>query len=190
MGKAASKLLKEDLNALKKNTHFDRRELQTWYKGFLRDCPSGQLLKPEFTKIYKQFFPFGDPDDFSTYVFQNFDTDSSGYIDFKEFIVAILVTLRGTLEEKLVWAFNMYDLNLDGKILFDEMLAIVKAIYKLSGPMVPLDSDENTAELRVNKIFLLMDKDKDGEITLDEFKEGSKLDPLILTALKLYDGLV
>ncbi|ODQ77037.1 hypothetical protein BABINDRAFT_163769 [Babjeviella inositovora NRRL Y-12698] len=190
MGKAASKLSKDDISALKKSTYFDRRELQTWYKGFLRDCPSGQLSKEEFTKIYKQFFPFGEPNDFSNYVFNNFDTDHSGYIDFKEFIVAISTTSRGSLEEKLVWAFKMYDLNEDGKISFDEMLAIVKAIYKMSDPMVQLDDDESTPEKRVQKIFTLMDKDKDGEITLEEFKEGSKLDPSILHALKLYDGLV
>jgi len=101
--------------------------------GFLKDCPSGSLGKVEFQKIYKQFFPFGDPTTFADYVFKVFDADNSGQIDFKEFIVALSVTSRGTLDDKLNWAFQLYDIDGDGEISYDEMLRIVEAIYKMVG---------------------------------------------------------
>jgi Ca2+-binding EF-hand superfamily protein len=89
------------------------------------------LTKEEFQKIYKQFFPFGDPSSFADYVFNVFDADKSGTIDFKEFICALSVTSRGKMEDKLDWAFQLYDIDGDGKISYEEMLAIVEAIYKM-----------------------------------------------------------
>ncbi|KAF8505959.1 EF-hand [Russula emetica] len=190
MGKSQSKLTPEQLSDLQKNTYFDKRELQQWYHGFIMDCPEGRLDKKDFGKIYTQFFPFGDPGEFANYVFDVFDENKNGYIDFKEFICALSATSRGTLEEKLKWAFQLYDINKDGHITYQEMLQIVQAIYKMTGQMLKLPENEETPEKRVEKIFRSMNKDKDSNITYNEFVECSKQDPTVMDALSLYDGLV
>ena len=58
------------------------------------------------------------------------------------------------------------------------------------GSMVKLPDDEDTPEKRVSKIFRMMDKDENGSLDMDEFKEGSQRDATIVSALSLYDGLV
>ncbi|KFP19289.1 Neuronal calcium sensor 1, partial [Egretta garzetta] len=168
------------------------KEVQQWYKGFIKDCPSGQLDAAGFQKIYKQFFPFGDPTKFATFVFNVFDENKVrggdgvcvrqgrgwGIVP----STSVLVCLAG--------AFKLYDLDNDGYITRNEMLDIVDAIYQMVGNTVELPEEENTPEKRVDRIFAMMDKNADGKLTLQEFQEGSKADPSIVQALSLYDGLV
>ena len=135
------KISHEDLQYLLKNTNHSKEEIkvnifihitylfiimtttypQEWHQGFLEDCPDGELTKTQFVEMYSKIFPGGNAEKFSENVFRTFDTDRSGTIDFREFMLALHVTSAGTPEEKLAWAFRMYDVDDNGEIDFHEM---------------------------------------------------------------------
>jgi Ca2+-binding EF-hand superfamily protein len=114
MGKALSKskkdattLNEDNITMLLNNTKYSREQIQQWHAGFLKDCPKGLLDKKKFTEVYKEFYPQGKADKFCAQVFNVFDTDHSGKIDFIEFLIAISVSTQGDTQKKLRLAFQM-----------------------------------------------------------------------------------
>ncbi|XP_070396534.1 neuronal calcium sensor 2 [Dermacentor albipictus] len=167
----AVELTNEDLEFLKKHTEYDDATIRDWYAGFKQDCPTGKLSRAKFLEIYRMFFTTGNPEKFCDHVFRTFDADNNGHIDFKEFLLAIGVTGSQSSEERLKWAFRMYDINGDGKIDQAEMVKIVQALYEMLGPGAAT-SDEDTPEERTGAVFSKMDTDGDGKLTMREFLDG------------------
>ena len=173
MGKQTSKLTPGDMPELIEQTAYTEAELQTWYKDFLEDYPSGVLSLQDFKTLYSDLFPDGDAAGFANHAFRQFDLDGNGRIDFREFITALSVSSKGTLEEKLYRAFLLYDVDCNGFITRDEMTEIVTAINKMVGDeLLHVDLEKSVSE-----IFEIMDQDHDGRLSAVEFVEGSKNDP-------------
>merc|ERR1711962_676596 len=185
MGNKSSKgdrLTKEDLEFLRTHTRYDEGTITEWYRGFKQDCPDGRLTPAAFVKIYSKCFPSGNAGEFTDHVFRTFDSDKNGFIDFKEFLLAIDVTSSGSPEEKLNWAFSMYDMDGNGFIDLPEMTKIVRSIYRMTGSRGQGDQYE-TPENRAATIFARMDINSDGKVTRAEFVqtclEDSKLIELL-----------
>lgn len=135
MGNSKSGALsKEILEELQLNTRFTEEELSTWYQSFLKECPSGRITRQEFQTIYSKFFPDADPKAYAQHVFRSFDANSDGTLDFKEYVIALHMTSMCKTNQKLEWAFSLYDVDGNGSISKNEVLEIVTVSGSLCAP--------------------------------------------------------
>jgi len=176
MGKNQSKLSKEDKDLLHRETGMDKTDIEEWYEGFKRDCPSGELDKAKFVAMYSKMFPRGNAETFAENIFRTFDTNKNGTVDFREFMLALHVTSKGSPEEKLSLAFRMYDVDGNGTIERAEMKRVVGAVYDMLGTQ---EDKRGKAE----ELFSKMDQNADGTVSQDQFVAVCKQDQGLLDIL-------
>lgn len=123
----------------------------------------------------------GDPD-LWLYLFRVLDKDGSGKVDFIEFINALNIGIKGSVDDKLKWAFSIYDIDNNGYIEEKEMEKLLSGILKMGSS----EDSEDEIHLRSRTIFERMDIDGDGQLTMEEFVNGCKQDPKIFNAMSVF----
>ena len=114
-------------------------------------------------------------------LFSMFDTDKTGLIDLKEFVVGLSNVGTEARENKVKFAFKVFDLDGSGSIDADELRKIVKATNMAS---------EKQLTRKVEWLMKQCDTDGDGMISYDEFVNLSKKFPnIVFPAYSLASGL-
>ncbi|XP_066110785.1 calcineurin subunit B type 2 [Saccopteryx bilineata] len=140
--------------------HFDRDEIKRLRKSFkkLDSDSSGALSVDEFMKL-----PELKENPLVQRVIEVFDTDGDGEVDFEEFIVGTSnFSVRGDGEQKLRFAFNIYDIDRDGYISNGELFQVLKM-------MVGDNLEDWQLQQLVDKTIITLDKDGDGKLSFEEF---------------------
>ncbi|XP_075934831.1 guanylyl cyclase-activating protein 2-like [Anarhichas minor] len=163
------------------------QHIQGLYRKFATECPSGNLHLHECRRIFG--INRNSTEEESAYMenlFRSFDINQDGKLDFMEYVAAVHLVLRGKLEDKLRWSFKVYDRDGNGCLDRQEVRHIVKIIYtikKHNDPSISGDIDDIC-----DRLFDVVDKNNDSQISLEEFIEGAERDPWVMDQLKLDIG--
>ncbi|OLL27155.1 Calcineurin subunit B [Neolecta irregularis DAH-3] len=172
MGQGNSQILD-----LVSQSHFSAAEVDRLRKRFMkldRDG-SGSIDRDEFLSI-----PQIASNPLATRLISILDEDGGGDVDFKEFITALSAfSSKGNKDEKLRFAFKVYDMDRDGYISNGELFIVLKMMV---GNNLKDQQLQQVHSLLVQNgsgwklTFILQtimeaDKDRDGKICFEEFKE-------------------
>jgi len=139
-------------------------------------------LRPEFIKqVYQRFIDIDKEDEgFITYevfclvlrkvespemrrAFDIFDTDSMAELDLRHFIVGLSMFTNSSIQDKLRFAFMMYDEDQEEAIAREDLWELVKAM----SPQLP----EADRERHVNRMYAMNDLTPQMRIAIEEFTE-------------------
>ncbi len=117
--------------------------------------------------------------DISNRLFDIFDKDNSGAIDYNEFMDTIESMVSGNKRKKIQFAFELHDLDNSGFIDRHELKVLVKQSFIENS----LDFDEFQIELLVDEFFKKADKDNSNTIDFNEFLDVANKYPDFIEGL-------
>lgn len=112
-------------------------------------------------------------------IFKTFDRSNDGSVNECEWVEGLAVFLRGDIEDKIDYTFDIYDINSDGYISRDEMFQLLKTCQvRQSTEEDPDEGIKDLVEIAVRK----MDHDKDSRLSKKDFHDSIMEEPLLLEA--------
>ncbi|CAH2989127.1 unnamed protein product [Chilo suppressalis] len=193
------KLKEKTLETLYRNTHFSKHEVEALFGMYKRLVTAAQSTLPTGAIAQTPAKVDGiDQGTFRDVMHNTFDmiteeaileriwitwergaAGGEGALRFEAWVRGLSVLLKGTDEERKNHCFAVYDLNADGYITRDEMFVLLKnSLLKQPGDE---DPDEGVREL-VELVLKKLDVDKDGRVSIDDYKLAVDQEPLLLEA--------
>jgi Ca2+-binding EF-hand superfamily protein len=115
-------------------------------------------------------------------MFTLFDSNKDGRITFVEYLSGLSVLCsRGRIDEKVLFAFQIYDMDGDGKISKQELSEMLRATLEENTLKVTKKQMKNIIEYT----FEQADKNQDGFIDMTEFRKLSDEDRTMLSNMTI-----
>jgi len=192
---STSAIKKKDLMELQRVTHFEADEIASLFEHFksvvAKQGSGGGASDDVHVKVDRVLFlqSIGAKGSlFLERMFTLFDKDRDGFISFTDYICGLsILCSRGTLEEKVKFAFDVYDFDNDGRISKDELSEmLVKSFSENDVKITP-----KQVKSIIEATFIEADRNKDGFIDLAEFKSLTDAHRSILSNMTLdFKGII
>jgi Ca2+-binding EF-hand superfamily protein len=119
-------LNEDDIDFLLSNTGFTIDQIERWHLFFTTKCPNGFISENQFCDYYQSLLPncqtVESKQILTQRLFNLFDIDADGRLNFSEFLVSFWIQSHAPLKEKFTWLFNMYDIDRNGYLSYHELL--------------------------------------------------------------------
>lgn len=161
---------------------------QPAYRGFSHqsvkvpvglDIPSEEpelgIAKEEFLTLVERFCP--NLGEFAGELFDRYDEDKSGYLDFRELMVCMSLLSKGSFDEKLRVCYDLFDYDHSGYLSSFELDQLISSLsHHLEASNSPAYVTQALAPVRSQLRRLLKD---DGMVAWKEFYQCVVNDPLL-----------
>ncbi|ESO07351.1 hypothetical protein HELRODRAFT_125603, partial [Helobdella robusta] len=126
MGNDNTKIKKSEFSDILQGVRYTPEEISKIHKSFLLNFPKGKISRLNFLTTYSKMFEnYAEAQEFTDHMFRAYDENKDGEISFKEFLITLNTKNKGTKEDKLRWAFRMYDVDGNKQISHAEIIEIL-----------------------------------------------------------------
>ena len=193
---ASDYFLEKSLKSLAVKSKSSLSQIKYKHRVFMTKHPSGVVKRKDIIDIFSQILPQKYSENLCDLVLTLFGNRNRNEIDFEKTVMADMTIRKWTIEEKLIWFFNIFDRFLFifveikssltneyfrkrvGFISLAEVIEIFSTIYILE------DEETEKALEKATQVFYDLDTEGDQEISREEFIAMCRQDNGIIQTLK------
>lgn len=147
------------------------------------------ISKPDFVKFLQEIAP--GMSEYGEDLFDTFDEDHSGYLDFRELTIAMSFISKGDFEDKLRLCFDSYDTEKQGFLRDVEIQLFIERIltpYAKSIDEHPENLELKTKIIHIHEKMSKLSQQSKGKISFTDFLNGIKADMFLYNCVTEYLG--
>jgi len=166
------------INQFVKQTNFNRQEVDKMLQTFHRvgEFNHGKVNRAQFREFITNVF--GVTNEFMlARIYEFFDDDNNGNVELQEWMTGLSMAFKGTLDERIDYCYTVYDFTGKGNLNKEELFLLLKdCVIKRPTDEEPEEGIKDLVEICLG----LLDIDRDGRISKNDFKTAVHNQPLLL----------
>lgn len=146
------RVLEEQFREISRNGRLDRKEFRTslGILGMVRDSLICDRL-------------------FDVFCVQNENSKPQEFLTFEQYTTGLAIMVKGTVEQKLDFGFDMIDIDSRGYFTFEDLNIIIQSLSHIFTGVMGQD-ETSISKSEVSSIFSLFDPENTGRVTRDQYK--------------------